>query len=501
MRKISFLLLLAACPFVLKAQPAGASGSWELVFEDQFTGSALDASKWSKGYPWGDGTTHNHEAYCIPENVTVENGLLRIKAVSEKHPASPEGYNWTSGVVSTSGKFHVSAGFIEGRFKAPATLGTWPAFWTLGDGWPPEIDILEIPHARNVHHYYYHYGPSWDQEQSFGGTHTGVDKSAGFHTYGVEWDTNYMHFYFDGQLVASYNNRPEVAQAVNQYILINLAVGGWAGAPPAGAQFPCYFECDWVRVWKRKPGIASGEYRISPAHASNQAVEMANHGTENGTNVATWSYWGGPNQRWNVNDLGGGYYSIRPVNAPAQSMDIEGQSIENGANVASWSYWGGHNQQFELVANGNGYVIKPRNSGRCLDVSGASTQNGANIIQWTCNGGANQRFIMTRLGDLKSGSLTEAPPLEVSASAETLQVSPNPVTGDVLVLRTTLPFSSDLVIEFFNLQGQRMKVLNKGRIEKGALAIEANVGDLAPGTYVLTLEVDGLLKRAVFVKK
>ena len=67
----------------------------------------------------------------------------------------------------------------------------------LQDGWPPEIDILEIPKERTIHHYYMHYtnpdwyadhGAAWDHEASFGGTHTGADKSVSFHNYGVAFD-------------------------------------------------------------------------------------------------------------------------------------------------------------------------------------------------------------------------------------------------------------------------------------------------------------------------
>lgn len=506
MKQLCVFLVYILTPFILIAQPAGGSGSWNLVFEDHFNGTSLDSTKWSKGYPWGSGNTHNHEAFCVPENVTVENGLLRIKAEATKYPGSPEGFDWTSGVVTTSGKFHISAGFIEGRFKAPATLGTWPAFWTLGNGWPPEIDIMEIPHARNVHHYYLHYGPDWQNEQSFGGTHTGPDKSAGFHTYGVEWDTNYMYFYFDGQRVATFNNRPEVAQAVDQYLLINLAVGGWAGAPPAGAQFPCYFESDWVRVWKKVPAepIQSGLYRITPSHATNRAIETANQGTTNGTNVQQWSYWGGSNQHWYITDLENGYYSIRLGSASGPSLDIADQSTANGANVALYSYWGGNNQQFQIVQNGNGFNIKPRNSDKCLDIASVATTNGANLQQWDCTGGANQTFTFT---SISSQNLTSAKndhdqvALFFSESDAGLMVYPNPFNVGDLNVQTQLPFDSEVNIIIYNTLGLNVYSKNLGFHRSGPLNKSLKLDEISDGAYVLVLESGGEIQKTLFIKQ
>ncbi|MFO7869364.1 MAG: family 16 glycosylhydrolase [Bacteroidales bacterium] len=250
-----FFMLIATKTYT---QPGSG---WELVFEDEFTGNQLDESKWNYNYTWG--RTHNHRAYMHEDQVKVEDGKLKITAIDQRHPDAPDGtdhyadqfgylsFDYTSGAVNTNGKFNFTYGYVEGRFKMSGN-GTWPAFWTLnGTGeWPPEIDILEVPHSRTNHHFYYHYGPDWQNEESFGGQHNGVDKSAGFHNYAVEWGPDYMYFYFDGQRVGSYNNR-DCTQGNNMYLIINLAVGGWAGDPSETDVFPSTYECEWVRVWQR----------------------------------------------------------------------------------------------------------------------------------------------------------------------------------------------------------------------------------------------------------
>ena len=124
-KKVLICLMLALLPNLLLAQPGGASGNWDLIFEENFNGNTLDTSKWSVNYPWGNGHRHNHEAWCVAEQVSVQNGMLRITATDQKHPDSEEGYDWTSGIITSAGKFHMDEGFLEGRFRMPPTLGTW----------------------------------------------------------------------------------------------------------------------------------------------------------------------------------------------------------------------------------------------------------------------------------------------------------------------------------------------------------------------------------------
>lgn len=263
-----FTLLSSMLILSLMAQPPGDIQDWDLVFEDEFNGNTLDQSKWGYNYPSffpNGGHTHNHRAYMVEDQVSVENGSLAITAIDQRHPDAPDGtsqwadqfgylsFDYTAGAVTTYDKFDFTYGYVEGRFKASGT-GTWPAFWTLNSdgGWPPEIDILEIPHSRNIHHFYYHYG-EWPNNRSFGATHTGVDKSEGFHVYAVDWGPDYMNFYFDNELVQSYTNRAQASEGENMYLLINLAVGGWSGDPSSSDVFPTKYYCDYVRVWQKKP--------------------------------------------------------------------------------------------------------------------------------------------------------------------------------------------------------------------------------------------------------
>jgi beta-glucanase (GH16 family) len=60
-----------------------------------------------------------------------------------------------------------------------------------------------------------------------GGVHKGPDKSADFHTYGLGWTETTMVFYFDDTRwlhTATFGDLSTKAM----YIIINLAIGGWA---------------------------------------------------------------------------------------------------------------------------------------------------------------------------------------------------------------------------------------------------------------------------------
>lgn len=242
--------------------PPNVNDGWSLVFNDEFEGTSLDTSKWNYNYPWGN--THSNSAYCAPENVSVSDGLLRIKGENKRHPdaptttTTPDGtysLDYTSGAVNTKNKFNLTTGYIVGRFKLPGTKGFWPSFWTLNSdsGRPPEIDIFEVLcHEPRELHTNYHYGYSMDNKWSHYNKQTVADLSQDFHIYAVEWDTEYIKWYLDGKQVGTtFKDTQWISQAKNMYIIINLAIGGWESDPDSSTDWSSDFECDWVKVWQK----------------------------------------------------------------------------------------------------------------------------------------------------------------------------------------------------------------------------------------------------------
>ncbi|MEX2681121.1 MAG: family 16 glycosylhydrolase [Candidatus Sigynarchaeota archaeon] len=262
------LVATGAIPSVsLKPGPLRDQGRWGIIFEDNFDGTSLNLSRWSYNYPvdWPHGGhTHNHEAYMAEENVLVEGGLLRIVGEDRRHPSAPPpeetgwgylSYNYTAGAIHTMGKFSAKYGYFEARMKFPeGPTGFWPAFWTLNEagGWPPEIDIHEwLSNKPRTLYCTFHYRDEANAHRSSGDSIDLLpDMSKGFHVYGVEWSADSIAWYFDNAKVYSYSNPATIAQLQAQYIIINLAVGGWAAPPDASTAWPAYYEVDWVRVWQ-----------------------------------------------------------------------------------------------------------------------------------------------------------------------------------------------------------------------------------------------------------
>ena len=274
----AILLVAGACTTLIPAGiipslaqgpgPVRAPGNWSLIFDDEFNGTSLDLSKWSYNYPvdWPHGGhTHNHEAYMAEANVLVENGLLRIKGENRRDPSAPapensswgwRSYNYTAGAINTLGKFNATYGYFEARMKFPeGPTGFWPAFWTLNaaGGWPPEIDIHEwLSNEPDTLHCTFHWAENGTHKMSGIACDFLPNLSKDFHVYGLEWSANELAWYFDNHEVFTYDNAATIAQLQAQYLIINLAIGGWASPPNSATVWPAYYDVDWVHVWQIK---------------------------------------------------------------------------------------------------------------------------------------------------------------------------------------------------------------------------------------------------------
>ncbi|MBQ2608330.1 MAG: family 16 glycosylhydrolase [Paludibacteraceae bacterium] len=241
-------------------------GEYQLVWSDEFNGTALDESNWT--IQTGGGGWGNQEAQHYtnrPENIRVEGGNLVIEGRKESYG----GNEYTSARIYSKGKREFCYGKLEARISLPAGQGTWPAFWTLGNrgNWPNcgEIDIME--HTGSV------------PNRIFGTLHTTKDRSGSkssraytgiqniennFHTYGIEWTQeeksgkDVIRFYVDDIVYSE-----QVEEIIDDddywpfnrpnYFIINLALGGTLGGNINDAIFdsPLLMKVDWVRVYQR----------------------------------------------------------------------------------------------------------------------------------------------------------------------------------------------------------------------------------------------------------
>ncbi len=219
---------------------------WVVVWDDEFSGTKLDATKWGTRDEAGK---YNHELeYYAPAQVAVQNGTLSI--TSQRRPYKR--YPYMSGAVETKGKFFFLYGRAEVCARLPRGKGVWPSFWLLPEdrSWPPEIDVMEaLGQEPSVIHMTNYWGTAGDHTLK-SSIYAGSDFSRGWHTYQVDWEPGMIRWYVDGvQRFASTNGVPDKPM----YLILNTAVGGdFSGSPDATTPFPQRYEIRYVRVWQQR---------------------------------------------------------------------------------------------------------------------------------------------------------------------------------------------------------------------------------------------------------
>lgn len=227
-----------------------------LAWSDEFnTPGTPDAAKW--GYDIGTGSNgwgNNELEYYTsrPENVTVSNGTLKITARKESY----SGKEYTSTRMLTKNKFSTKYGKIEARIKLPSGVGTWPAFWMLGNnidavGWPAcgEIDIMEHKGSDPNRIYGTLHYPGHSGGNANGNTTVIANATTDFNIYTVEWTEAVIKFSVNGTVYHTVSNNSSLPFNQNFFIILNLAMGGTFGGPVDPAFSSVTMEVDWVRVY------------------------------------------------------------------------------------------------------------------------------------------------------------------------------------------------------------------------------------------------------------
>ena len=251
----TLLILLISFLFSVKC---GVSNGYKLVWSDEFNGKSIDPNKWKYDIG-GDGWGNNELEYYTnrKENVYVSKGYLHIKAKKESY----QGKDYTSARLLTKGKFEFKYGYVEAKIALPKGNGIWPAFWMLGRnidqvGWPAcgEIDILETINTENKVYSTCHWQSNGGHAQ-YGLNSKNFDVTK-FHTYSLEWDSNYIRTFVDGtkfyemKITGGTGNTGALHNKF--FLILNVAVGGnWPGFSVDSKQLPTEMPVDYIRVYQR----------------------------------------------------------------------------------------------------------------------------------------------------------------------------------------------------------------------------------------------------------
>ena len=264
--------LLLAAGAAAQAAPLAPPPGYRLVWSDEFAGAGLpDRRKWDWDTDFNRRGWHNKEKQYYSarrkRNARVERGRLIVEARADgarmRRRSDYGGQAYTSARLVTRGKAAWTYGYFEVRAKLPCGLGTWPAIWTLArdrvDGWPGdgEIDIMEhVAQDPGTVHQTIHTAAfnHVAGTQKSGRAHL-PDACGAFHSYQLLWTADRIRMGIDGKTVFTFD-KPSAKRAEwpfdsPQYLILNLAIGGWGGEKGIDdAALPQRMEVDYVRVWQ-----------------------------------------------------------------------------------------------------------------------------------------------------------------------------------------------------------------------------------------------------------
>ena len=289
------------------AKPKSKIPGWKLVWNDEFEGDRVDLTKWDfeigngffdyKNHVWIPGWGNEELQYYTrePQNVSVKDGLLTIRAVKE----SLHECGYTSARLKTRKRdgtvlFSKLYGRVEFRAKVPWGKGLWPALWMLPvedkyGGWAAsgEIDLMEIvgekPHEvlNSIH-----FGSVYPKRSLDTHVHKLPNGSmvSNWHVYTLEWEPGEIRFYVDNVHTSTQSFWWSCSKTKNGagveakkdadlnawpapfdqafYLIMNVAVGGnFPGAPNPDTQFPAELVVDYVRVYDKVGGYGETKPR------------------------------------------------------------------------------------------------------------------------------------------------------------------------------------------------------------------------------------------------
>lgn len=297
----------------------------DLVWSDEFsTNGAVDNVKWfhQTQLPVAGGWYNNEQQHYtnLITNSFANNGELNI--VAKKETFTDQGYtkNYTSARLNS--KFAFKYGRIDVRAKVPKNQGTWPAIWLLGKNvnepggyfastygntnWPVcgEIDMMEygiFPSApENFIQSTLHTPSSSGNSVNHGGMLASSDITANYHIYSMNWSPNQITFLLDG--VAYYTYNPAIKNASTwpfdkeQYLLLNIAMGGVAGTIPSTFTDASMI-IDYVRVYQNTTPdtVAPTQFTATVGAVTSDSVELLLNATDN-FGAITYQISGGATQ-------------------------------------------------------------------------------------------------------------------------------------------------------------------------------------------------------------
>lgn len=221
---------------------------YDLVWSDEFNGTALDTKKWNYR-----NLGPRRDAINVMDTISLDGKGHLVLSTTRF------GNKYHTAMIGTQGKFESTFGYFECRAKFQKQIGHWSAFWlqtpTMGEKIGntaesgTEIDIFEYlsQEGDTIHHTLHWDGYKKNHKSMVKKPHIpGISK--GWHTFGLLWTDQKYIFYVDGKKTWQIN---KAISKRSEYIILSLEVGKWAG-DISKAILPDNFYVDYVRVYKKR---------------------------------------------------------------------------------------------------------------------------------------------------------------------------------------------------------------------------------------------------------
>lgn len=252
---------------------------YKYVWGDEFSGTALDKTKWSLG---NDIRPPEDVAFLdTPEVLKVADGLLQLKAIHyfDRYDQNPEFA--LPYAIRTYDTMNFRYGYVEMRARVPFQIGAFPSLWMKGNcalvpeselnlNYMVEVDIFEnyatVDTLTSTMHKWYtngshsvtnYYTPEYTFSES-------ENLSNEFHVYGFEWTEKEMSFYVDGEKYNTFDLSInfDMKDTMDGFQCpLYLIINNFMYTPKDGRStentvidanyLPFSYDIDWIRVYQK----------------------------------------------------------------------------------------------------------------------------------------------------------------------------------------------------------------------------------------------------------
>ncbi len=367
-----------------KARP-GEAGNYKLIWSDEFNGSTLNTSKWTKSVSTKSRNPRANlgvsDWWWVEDHAYVNgSGELILEGSKIDHNTM------YCGAVESRDIFEPQYGYIEVKMDiAETSKGNHTAFWLQGhnqrnidnsgnDG--AEVDVFESAWTGD-------YTKSVVHIDGYGSAHQANTKRwdaanlhSGYHIFGILWTPTKMEIFYDGEKTTEYSGKwvPNVPE------WIWLSVGASFGDGDFQSQATGILsnaKVDYVRVWdfELEANPENTFFRLTNKETGKWIKTFGD--TENSLIKQSDPFSTGNWTTWKTADAGNGFFYF--VNEGTQNyFRPENNNDGSTLQLKPTSFTGGWTQ-WEFIETGDGfYYIKNKQTGKYIRPT--SSSNGAEII-------------------------------------------------------------------------------------------------------------------------